>query len=63
MHAGLIAQDVKESMDDLSVDFGLYQDHLVNGGKDVKSLGYAELIPVLIKAIQELSSRLDALEG
>ena len=62
-HAGLIAQDVKESMDELSVDFGLYQDHLVNGGKDVKSLGYAELIPVLIKAVQELSTKNVELEN
>jgi len=62
-HAGLIAQDVKESMDELSVDFGLYQDHLVNGGKDVKTLGYAELIPVLIKAVQELSTKNVELEN
>ncbi len=63
MHAGLIAQDVKESMDELSIDFGVYQDHQVNGGKDVKTLGYAELIPVLIKAIQELSTKNDELEN
>lgn len=63
LHAGLIAQDVKETMDELSIDFGVYQDHLVKGGKDVKSLGYAELIPVLIKAIQELSTKNTELEN
>jgi hypothetical protein len=62
-HAGLIAQDVKESMDDLSIDFGVYQDHQVNGGKDIKTLGYAELIPVLIKAVQELSAKNTELEN
>jgi hypothetical protein len=62
-HAGLIAQDVKESMDELSIDFGVYQDHLVNGGKDVKTLGYGELIPVLIKAVQELSAKNTELEN
>jgi hypothetical protein len=62
-HAGLIAQDVKQTMDEISIDFGLYQDHLVNGGKDVKSLGYTELIPVLIKAVQELSAKNVELEN
>lgn len=62
-HSGLIAQDVKETMDELSIDFGLYQDHLVNGGQDVKTLGYAELIPILIKAVQELSAKNIELEN
>ena len=62
-HAGLIAQDVKQTMDEISIDFGLYQDHSVNGGKDVKSLGYTELIPVLIKAVQELSAKNVELEN
>lgn len=62
-HAGLIAQEVEETMDEISIDFGVYQDHSVNGGKDVKSLGYAELIPVLIKAVQELSTKNAELEN
>lgn len=62
-HAGLIAQDVKEVMDESSIDFGAYQDHSVKGGKDVKSLGYDEFIPVLIKAIQELSAKNTELEN
>jgi hypothetical protein len=62
-HAGLIAQDVKQAMDDSSIDFGIYQDHTVNGGKDVKTLSYMELIPVLIKAVQDLSAKNDALEA
>ena len=36
------------------MDFGGFQDHAVNGGQDVLSLGYMELIAPLIKAVQEL---------
>ena len=62
-HQGLIAQEVKAVMDTLGVDFGGYQDHSINGGDDVKSLGYEEFIPPLIKAIQELTARLEVLEA
>lgn len=55
-HQGLIAQEVKAVMEELGVDFGGYQDHSIKGGQDVLSLGYQELIPVLIKAIQELAT-------
>ena len=41
-HHGLIAQEVKSVMDDLGVDFGGYQDHKINGGADVLTIGYAE---------------------
>lgn len=61
-HHGFIAQDVKAALDAQGVDFGGYQDHKVNGGGDVLSLGYDEFIAPIIKAIQELSKRLDALE-
>lgn len=61
-HAGFIAQEVKSVMDEMSVDFGGYQDHSINGGEDVKSLGYIEFIPVLAQAIQELSAKVEALE-
>lgn len=55
-HHGLIAQEVKEVADRLGVDFAGYQDHSIDGGSDVKTLGYAELIAPMIKAIQELSA-------
>ena len=61
-HSGLIAQDVKRVLDDIGVDYAMYQDHKVNGGKDVLSLGYEELIAPLIKAIQELTVRINKLE-
>lgn len=62
-HHGLVAQQVKEVMDDLSVDFGGYQNHTVKGGSDVLSVGYTELIAPLIKAVQELSARVKELEN
>lgn len=55
-HQGLIAQEVKAVMDEMGVDFAGYQDHSVNGGKDVLSIGYTEFIGPLIKAVQELSA-------
>jgi hypothetical protein len=59
-HQGLIAQEVKATMDAMGVDFGGYQDHKINGGQDVLSVGYEEMIAPLIKAIQELKAEFDA---
>jgi hypothetical protein len=55
-HHGLIAQEVP-------ADFGGLQDHAVKGGHDVLSIGYTELIAPLIKAIQELTAKVAALEA
>lgn len=62
-HSGVIAQEVKEVIDSLGVDFGGYQDHSIGGGNDVLSIGYDEFIAPLIKAVQELSARVKILEG
>lgn len=59
-HHGLIAQEVKQVLDEKGIDFGGYQDHSVKGGKDVQSIGYNELVAPLIKAIQELKQEFDA---
>ena len=59
-HYGLVAQEVKATMDAMGVDFGGYQDHSVKGGDDVLSIGYEEMIAPLIKAIQELKAEFDA---
>lgn len=61
-HHGVIAQEVKETMDKLGVDFGGYQDHKIKGGKDVLSIGYEELIAPMIKAIQEQQAVIESLE-
>lgn len=58
-HHGLIAQEVKQVLDDKGIDFGGYQDHAIKGGRDVKSIGYDELVAPLIKAIQELKKEFD----
>ena len=62
-HAGLLAQDLKQTLDQMSMDFGVYQDHSVNGGGDKLTIGYEELIAPLIKAVQELSVKNKNLEN
>jgi hypothetical protein len=62
-HHGLIAQEVQDVIEASGVDFGGFQDHKVNGGGDVLSVGYTELIAPMIKAIQELTARINALEN
>lgn len=52
-HHWFIAQEVKELCDKLGVEFGGYQDHSINGGCDVKTLGYDEFIPPTVKAVQQ----------
>ncbi|MEM7695000.1 MAG: DUF2793 domain-containing protein [Pseudomonadota bacterium] len=62
-HHGFLAQDVAALIEDTGLDFGGYQDHQIAGGSDVKSLGYSEMIAPLVKAVQELSARLSAVES
>jgi len=62
-HHGFVAQDVKAVADSIGHDFGGYQDHTVNGGDDVKTLQYEQLIAPMVKAIQELSDRVKELEA
>lgn len=62
-HHGLIAQEVAVACSFLNVDFGGFQDHSKTGGKDVLSIGYEELIGPMIKAIQELTAKVESLEN
>lgn len=62
-HHGLIAQEVKAVMDAQGIDFGGYQDHKINGGADVLTIGYEELVAPIVKAIQQIDARLAALEA
>ncbi|MFM8594007.1 MAG: hypothetical protein ACKOCK_06425, partial [Chloroflexota bacterium] len=62
--------EVQALMAAQGIDFGGFQDHTVNDGEDVLSIGYDELIAPMIKAIQEqqaeivqLKARLSVLEG
>ena len=61
-HHGLIAQEVKQVLVENNIDFGGYQDHSTNGGDDVLSIGYDELIAPLIKSIQELTKEIKLLK-
>jgi len=65
-HYGLIAQDVKATLDELSVatqDFAGYIDPSAGGGSGNLGLRYSEFIAPMIKAIQELSVKVTALEN
>lgn len=62
-HAGFLAGQVKDTLDKHGVDFGIYQDHSIKGGADVKTLAYEQMIPVLTQALKVALSRIDALEG
>lgn len=61
-HHGLVAQEVRDVIAQTGLDFGGLQDHTLNGGDDVLSLGYEELIAPMIKAIQELNIEVEALK-
>ena len=52
-HYGLIAQELKE----------LYPELVVEGADGFLSVNYIELIPILIKSVQELKAKVDALEN
>jgi hypothetical protein len=58
-HHGLIAQEVKSILDAENIDFGGFQNHAINGGDDVLSIGYIELVAPLIKSVQELTTKLE----
>ncbi|MCN5198788.1 hypothetical protein MLJ17_03225, partial [Escherichia coli] len=55
-------QQVKELLDRLGIDCGIYQDHLVNNGCDVKTIAYEQVIPFVTKAIDVAFSRIEGLE-
>jgi len=63
-HHGLIAQEVKQVVDDLELgDFAGLQHHAHNGGEDVYSLGYEQLIAPLIKSVQQLKAQNEEIQA
>lgn len=63
-HWGFLAQQVKEAIDQCGVeDFAGWQLDDVNDPDSRQSLVHHEFLGPIVKAIQELSNRLDALEG
>lgn len=61
-HYGIIAQELKEVIDELGIDFGGYQDHNIKNNEDKLTVGYMELIAPLIKSVQELSKEVKELK-
>lgn len=62
----LVADNVKEVLDKFGKDYTFYSDSEVDRpGQKIpsKSLVYSDFIPILVKAIQELSAKVDKLEG
>ena len=59
VHHGFIAQEVMSN----PVAFGGVQDHSVNGGEDVLSIGYEEFVAPLVKAVQQLSAEVTRLSA
>ena len=65
-HQGLIAQEVKQVLDDIGMDtadFGGYVDGNISGNGDRYALRYQQFISPLIKAVQELTARIEVLEN
>ena len=65
-HQGLLAQEVKASLDAAGIDaadFGGFVDGNVVDGTDKMALRYNQFIGPLIKAVQELTARIEQLEG
>ena len=66
-HYGFIAQEVKEVLDELTdtpdMDFAGWSIGDVNDQDSPQALAYDEFIAPLVKAVQELSARLEALEN
>ena len=58
--AGFVAQELKESFEPASPDS---EDDLYEGKPKMMAISRERLVPVLIKAVQELSAKVEALEG
>ncbi len=58
-HQAFIAQEVKEVMTDLDVDFAGYLDSSVTGDDDILSLQYSQFIPPLVQAVQDQQEIID----
>jgi hypothetical protein len=61
VHTGFVAQDVEKAAQELNYDFDGVN-HPQND-KDNYALVYADFVPSLVKAVQELSAKNDALEA
>ena len=60
-HYGLIAQEVEAVLNNLNIPLETFSPLVTNDG--IKSIRYGEFTAILIKAVQELSQRVEALEN
>ena len=61
-HFGFIAQELKQAMDEgefKSKDYSIWNED----ENSMQSISYVELVPLLVKAIQELSTKIEELES
>lgn len=56
-HDGLIAQELKAALDKAGIKSAMHHDG------ELQAINYAEVVPVLIKAVQELSAKMEAMNG
>jgi hypothetical protein len=61
-HNGFLAQDIKDTMTELNIDWAGLKHGVVGGGTDVYNIDYSEFIAPLVKAIQQLQERIKILE-
>lgn len=61
-HIGLIAQDVKDAMDDCDIDTQDFAGYIYNSDTDSYGLRYGEFISLLIQEVQTLKERVKVLE-
>lgn len=59
LHNGFIAQDLQDIILQTGIDFAGFQDHNIDNGNDVLSVGYDEFIAPIVKAIQEQQQIID----
>lgn len=63
LHAGLIAQDVKAALDSAGVDCAMWVLDDPEDPESAQSLRYDQFIAPLVAAVQQLATRVDALEA
>ena len=62
-HYGLIAQQVKSTLDEMGIDSVDFAGYVFDEDSDAMGLRYGEFISPMIKAIQELSKKVEVLEN
>jgi hypothetical protein len=62
-HYGIIAQELKQTIDNLNISFAGYYEPPIDEPDSLKGINYSELISPIIKSIQQLDARLKIVEN